>query len=198
MHEVDTRDVILETAEELFAERGYRGLSMRELAREAGVSKANLYYHFTNKRELYLRILERALDTLQLQLTQAAATPGTAGERLTRIVNTYFDLLQRKRSLIHFLMRDIGGFESEVHNLMIERWEDLLRPIEDVIEDGVASGELRPINPRLTALSLTAMLRSAIALQFLTGNTEVNPILAEHMLDLLFLGIEARQKTHIT
>lgn len=192
MHEVDTRDVILETAEEMFAERGYRGLSMRELASEAGVSKANLYYHFTNKRELYLHILEQALDTLQLQLTQAAATPGTARERLTRVVDTYFDLLERKRSLIHFLMRDIGGFEGEVRNLMIERWEDLLRPIEDVIEDGVASGELRPINPRLTALSVTSMLRSAIALQFLTGNTEINPTLAEHTLDLLFSGIEVR------
>ncbi len=197
MCEGNTRDLILDTAEALFAERGYRGLSMRDLAGEAGVSKANLYYHFTNKRELYLQILERALDTLQLRLAQAAATKGTARQRLNNIVETQFDLLQYKQSLVWFLIRDAGRFEGEVRNLMIERWKDLLSPIENVIKEGIAQGELRPLNPQLTALSLTAMLRSAIVLQFLTGEMEIDPGLAEHTLDLFFRGVEARENTTV-
>ena len=57
-----TRDLILDAAERRFAERGFAGVSMREIAAEAGLkNQASLYHHFTHKRALYEAVLARGV-----------------------------------------------------------------------------------------------------------------------------------------
>src|SRR5207302_10798844 len=57
-----TRDAILDAAERCFAERGFAGVSTREIAAEAGLrNQASLYHHFTDKRALYEAALPRGL-----------------------------------------------------------------------------------------------------------------------------------------
>ncbi len=69
-----TRDAILDAAERLFAERGFDGVSMREIAAEAGLrNQASLYHHFRDKRALYEAVLERGVDEI-LSLTAGDAT----------------------------------------------------------------------------------------------------------------------------
>ena len=64
---------VLTLAEELFAERGYAGTSMNELARRAGVSKPVVYALVRSKEELYRRCCERAADELAEAVNRAAA-----------------------------------------------------------------------------------------------------------------------------
>jgi AcrR family transcriptional regulator len=72
-----TRDIILDAAEQLFAEKGFEGVSMREIVAETSLkNQASLYHHFRNKRSLYEAVLSRGLDNL------AALMPG-AGETAT-------------------------------------------------------------------------------------------------------------------
>lgn len=60
-----TRDLILDAAERRFAERGFAGVSVREIANEAGLkNQASLYHHFRNKKALYEAVLTRGLDPL--------------------------------------------------------------------------------------------------------------------------------------
>jgi AcrR family transcriptional regulator len=60
-----TRDVILDAAERHFAERGFDGVSVREIAADAGLkNQASLYHHFRNKRDLYEAVLSRGIDPI--------------------------------------------------------------------------------------------------------------------------------------
>ena len=60
-----TRDIILDAAERRFAERGFAGVSVREIAADAGLkNQASLYHHFKNKRALYEAVLARGLHPL--------------------------------------------------------------------------------------------------------------------------------------
>jgi AcrR family transcriptional regulator len=60
-----TRDLILDAAERRFAERGFAGVSVREIATEAGLkNQASLYHHFKNKKALYEAVLARGIDPL--------------------------------------------------------------------------------------------------------------------------------------
>ena len=54
--------LILETAERVFALSGYRGASIAQIAREAGLPKANVHYYFKTKLDLYRQVLEQILD----------------------------------------------------------------------------------------------------------------------------------------
>ena len=60
-----TRDVILDTAERHFAERGFDGVSVREIAADAGLkNQASLYHHFRNKRDLYEAVLTSRVEPI--------------------------------------------------------------------------------------------------------------------------------------
>jgi AcrR family transcriptional regulator len=60
-----TRDLILDAAERRFAERGFTGVAMREIAADVGLrNQASLYHHFRNKRALYEAVLARGLEPI--------------------------------------------------------------------------------------------------------------------------------------
>jgi len=75
-----TRDVILDAAERSFAERGFAGVSVREIATEAGLkNQASLYHHFKNKRALYEAVLSRGITPLISVVVESGtnAQPGS-------------------------------------------------------------------------------------------------------------------------
>ena len=72
----DTKTRILETALELFAQRGYLGTSMSDIAKQLGITKAALYKHYASKREILDRIVER-MDRLDQERAQTYEMPET-------------------------------------------------------------------------------------------------------------------------
>ncbi len=86
VEEPDTRERILDAAEELFAERGLAGVSMRDIAGRVGFTVASLYNHFPGKEALYQAVLARGLQPLVERLGELAERdPDTeVGERIIR------------------------------------------------------------------------------------------------------------------
>jgi AcrR family transcriptional regulator len=75
------RRVIEDAASQVFAERGYAGASLEEIARRAGITKPVIYRHFRSKKDLHLVLLRRHLEEL-LALQRNELLPRIAGERL--------------------------------------------------------------------------------------------------------------------
>lgn len=83
-----TRDIILDTAERHFAERGFDGISVRAIAGDAGLkNQASLYHHFRNKRDLYEAVLSRGLEPI---VEVVAASSGGGDTALPQDVVTGF------------------------------------------------------------------------------------------------------------
>ena len=75
-----TRDVILDAAERRFAERGFAGVSVREIATDAGLkNQASLYHHFKNKKALYEAVLARGLEPI-IDMVAHTQTPGDVAD----------------------------------------------------------------------------------------------------------------------
>jgi AcrR family transcriptional regulator len=82
-----TREVILDAAERRFAERGFAGVSVREIAADAGLkNQASLYHHFKNKKALYEAVLARGVQPI-LEMVAASAAPDDTGVVLERMVD---------------------------------------------------------------------------------------------------------------
>src|SRR2546430_15591197 len=83
-----TRDVILDAAERCFAERGFAGVSTREIAAEAGLrNQASLYHHFTDKRALYEAALARGVAPIVALMEESGGRrprPGEGGREVDR------------------------------------------------------------------------------------------------------------------
>lgn len=89
---------MLDAGERIFAERGFRGASMDEIAEASGITKALLYQYFGSKETFYEACVERArvrlFDRLEHEAEQAPDAPG----RLRAVVTAYFDYLDEQRA----------------------------------------------------------------------------------------------------
>ena len=74
----DTKERILETALELFAQSGYLGTSMSDIAQRLGITKAALYKHYAGKQEILDRIVER-MNEMDVRRAEEYGMPGTDG-----------------------------------------------------------------------------------------------------------------------
>lgn len=94
MASAERREVIEQAALEAFAERGYRGASMEEIARRSGVTPPVLYDHFDSKLDLYRRLLERTRDELLEMWQTNLAGDAPAAERIPRALDAWASYVQ--------------------------------------------------------------------------------------------------------
>src|SRR5438045_9122255 len=87
------RDEILDEATRLFAERGYEGASMADLAEAVGMRKASLFYHFASKEVLYAAVLERLLVSFGAAIQSASLIEGSFEERLDALTDGIIGVL---------------------------------------------------------------------------------------------------------
>ena len=106
---------VLALAEELFAERGYRGSSMEELARRAGVSKPVIYDVVGSKEQLHRRVFEHASAELEASVAEAAkAGTGEPGEQLRAGARAFFSFMESHGHVWSMLYDDdMGGVHAQ-------------------------------------------------------------------------------------
>jgi AcrR family transcriptional regulator len=137
------RERVLAVSRELFREYGYAGVSMSQIAHQARMTKAALYYHFEDKEDLFAILFQGELDQVRAALQQAIDPGGTTRdilERVTRLIlsaNTH-DLSRMFHDAAQYL-----SLERQ-QALSIEHPIDVLLP---TIERAIAAGELRPLDP---------------------------------------------------
>lgn len=86
-----TRQAILDVASDLFMEKGFKNTSTREIALQAKITQPNLYHHFKNKKELYIAVIQRLTDSVQIELAPIVASTASVEVKLKQLVNVLLD-----------------------------------------------------------------------------------------------------------
>jgi AcrR family transcriptional regulator len=108
---------ILSLAEELFAEEGFAGASMDELARRAGISKPIIYALVGSKEQLYRRCVERMSAELSSRLAAAASSETDPAEQLRAGVGAFFTFVAEHRRLWEALAWEVTPFAAEAADI---------------------------------------------------------------------------------
>lgn len=140
------REGFLEKAEQLFTERGYRAVSIRDIAQACEVSNAALYYHFPSKEALFREVMARHVTGLGRQMAAAGeAFPGPRA-RLEAMLVEYSRIAADHRSPFFLLRRDQELAEKAYFRELMSRWmQAMLKPLDETIQAAVQSGELRAL-----------------------------------------------------
>jgi TetR/AcrR family transcriptional regulator len=101
----DTRNKILDVAEQAFARSGFAGAHLQHIAEQVGVQKTALYYYYPSKAALYEAVLVRMLETFDQAVTRAVERPEPAGRRLERLIDVLNDLFAEQRNYSQILIR---------------------------------------------------------------------------------------------
>jgi AcrR family transcriptional regulator len=156
-----TRQAILDAALDLFAEKGYFGTSLRDIAGVVGVRESALYNYFSSKEELFNALLATAHHSGTEQLAAFLAEPiadvRSALERLTtRILDRFCDPWQQRLFLV--LMADGMRLAKQGDLDLIERMTSSAGPILDLMRRLIADHGLRRRDPELLALEFMGPL----------------------------------------
>lgn len=144
----DMRSQILEAAAVLFAERGYEGVSMRDIANAVGVTQANLYYHFQGKADLIEATLAHVFGANAERLDGWLADH--PGDQLRAFVRWLVQALMTDRIFARLLYRELlDGDEGRIESLSRTVLQKPFKPLVAAVARG------RPIETaRTTALSI--------------------------------------------
>jgi AcrR family transcriptional regulator len=151
----DAREDIVQAAASLFGERGVSGVTMAEIAARAGLQQPSLYYYFRSKLDVLHHILA---DVNRIPLTiveRAREADGPVAVRLYWLVHQDVLALCRFPFDINEVHRLSAGDPELFDGYWVER-QQLNDEVEALITEGIASGELRDVDPRLAALMLLA------------------------------------------
>jgi AcrR family transcriptional regulator len=183
------KQAILDAAQDLFAQHGYEGLSIRDLADRCGLAKATIYHHFADKQALFLSVLERDTQLVHDRLLEAAASEQNPPAKLRAVIYTYCTLMSERRSILLCTLREIGGIEAHIREFISQRRASILGPVVTILAEGMAAGLFRPLDPEMTALSLIGMVHAFITFRLLLDNVQIGSDVAEHIYALFLHGI---------
>ena len=160
-------EAILEAAGQLFREHGYGAVSMDQIAREAGVSKATVYAHFESKERLFAAMIHNGCRAYAEGLMPALTEMEDVREALTRICYEIERFLLAPKTLgIYRVIIAEGPRFPELAEAFIEAGPlPFSRMLAEFFEAANRRGALNVPNPRLTAHQLVWLVRGPLYLE---------------------------------
>jgi AcrR family transcriptional regulator len=154
----ERRAQLIDTALNVFAQKGVDGATVKELSEEAGVAQGLLYHYFRSKEDLLRAALERHYFLPELRRIVAPDQNRPAQTVLIEVAEGFGAMLREHRPLMQVMMR-----EAPTNPAVAERIEraqrESVRLLSDYLESRVVAGELRPHDTQVTArLLLFAVL----------------------------------------
>jgi AcrR family transcriptional regulator len=142
---ISRRDELLELAATMFAERGLRATTVRDIADRAGILSGSLYHHFASKEEMVDEVLQDFLDWLFARYQHIIDTEPNPLERLKGLFMASFDAIEHRHAQVVI-------YQDEAKRLLPQPrfayLEDLNRQQRqmwvDVLQQGIKEGHFRP------------------------------------------------------
>lgn len=155
-------DLILETAREVFADKGYHGASIEDIAARAGIAKGTVYLHFPSKEDLLAALAALQITAFATWVDRVVSEPLSVRERLVQLLVYVYRRIQERQNQVLLELYSGTGLTTQV----LDRRADLqaqltraLKRIEALIEEGKRTNELDPEVPTpIMAATLAALL----------------------------------------
>jgi AcrR family transcriptional regulator len=149
---------ILDAAALLLADGGFPALRIDELAAEAQISVGTFYLYFEGKDDLFVQLVESFTEQLRARFSAASGGGGTVVEKLGRRLDAYLDFVDENRRGFQYF-RDSGAIETTEGRLSTWAMEVHARDLRPLLEEGMAAGELRPMDGDLLSHAIVGLLQ---------------------------------------
>jgi AcrR family transcriptional regulator len=167
---MDAREKILATAMRLFSTQGYANTSLSQVAKEADVSKALIFWHFESKENLFRTAVQRTLEPYFINVVDDLEGLSEV-DQITRLVDEYYAFVSRNVDSVRFFLGLILREERHPDDLvghMNELQRVYVRLMADIIESGKQKGVLHErVDPLLDAGLVMSALHGILVQGFL-------------------------------
>lgn len=169
------KDAIIDAAARIFAEKGFRGTSNREIAREADISSGLIYWYFRDKTELFQAVIRRLFPLRGLEIPSAPAGDIDLETLLEAVARQFLQIMTGPdvQRLIRLALSEILQFPDvwqRVGDMISER---AIGPMSAQIDQRIEAGEIPTIDSRLAAQAFVGSLIGYVLRKYIFQSSDL-------------------------
>jgi AcrR family transcriptional regulator len=185
------QDQVRAAALRLFKEKGYHATSMRDIAAAVGINKGSLYSYIKSKEDLLVPVFEQAQGVLLSQIEQITAdTTSTPTERLKRALHAHVTAVADNLDVLTVYLSEWRQLATEslaINRVQRERYAAMFHQI---LRDGIATGEFRPMDTRIVMLGMIGMCNYLFRWYRPDGRLTPDQV-ADELIEMVMRGVQA-------
>ena len=192
----ETRQLILQVAQRLFMEQGYRTVSTRHIAAACGITQPALYRHFATKQDLYVAVLSEMLSLLHGRIMHLTERKESVSARLHLIARVLPATWMDAQQMFHDIEHELDAQHRQITAATFQK--QIIDPLAALFAEGIAQGLLRDagqggLEPREATFVLLRLLDDQN-----TPRSQDRSRLqhADHMVDVLLHGLLKQRETN--
>ena len=143
----DTLQRILDTAAEVFADSGFAGARMDEIADRAGVNKATIYYHIGAKETLYARVLHEHFASAGDQFDRVLGSVSDPEEKLSLFIQQIARVMDQNPRKTVMMLREIAAGGEHFPDIVARDLSVIIGKLMEILSEGQRQGRFIPVNP---------------------------------------------------
>lgn len=181
---------ILETAHDVFAERGYEGASISEIARRVGIAEGTIYKHFDSKKDLLAQVLVRYYNGLIAEIE--ANLPHITGfhEKLRYIFGFHLQNLLTNAGISKVFLREARSHDDYFESIILDLNRRYTGITQAIVQDAITRGEVRADFPVRLVRYLVFGTLEHVAWRAMSGRGRIDvPAIADALTDALVRGM---------
>jgi TetR/AcrR family transcriptional regulator len=155
----NTAAKILDAARDEFAKYGFEGTRVDRIAARAKINKAMIYYHYQSKAKLYHAVIQSHLYRIREFFEKSLDTAHTPEILLSQIVAFWDAMFQDSKGFVPIFLRELAGGGEIMRRAFAQMMKEsgFNKVLKQKIDDGIASGQLRPVDSTQTIISFIGM-----------------------------------------
>ena len=185
-----TKQIIRQTAERLFRERGYAAVGLREIAKAVGIEAPSIYNHYKSKDDILREICFDMAKQFFIAFDASAATEDKSTKRLKAVMVAHINVISNNIEAAEVFFNE-WVFLEQPH---LGRFKKLRYEYEmkfrSIIDNGVKSGDFKMLNSKLTAFVIFSALNATYELYHTNEKLTIDQI-ATNISELLLKGLKA-------
>jgi TetR/AcrR family transcriptional regulator len=158
----DSKEKIIDTAIEVFAEKGKFGARMEEIAALAGVNKAMVYYYFSTKENLYKEVIQKIqaahFTFVANKIEYISAHYTSPKDKLVECIKAHFEAVSKNTNYTKILIGALVNNPEYIHqateNLLKESHAKLHKSLDTILKEGIDAKLFRNVDPLQTQISI--------------------------------------------
>lgn len=169
---------IVAAAARLFAHQGFHCTGMRAISQAAGVSIGGIYHYFKSKEEILLAIVREEIEARLGFLAKLRREGLPVPEQISRIVEMHFSRLRDNQDITRLLYRQWRDPSTHLRQQITALYERLAAALAQLIEEGIAAGQIVPCNSTVAAYALIGLVEG-VTQRALAGDEIAGELLSE-------------------
>lgn len=183
--------LIMETALDLFAEKGYYRTTIEEIASRTDLKKTTIYRLIKSKEELFLELLNNAASARKREVFDNIDLTDDLREKLSRFILSYIRFAKNQTDYYKILIMDVLTDNLEFREKVAEVQGEFKAVIYQILQDGIRQGQFRKVNPLIASIFLGKIIEGTLETIEVEPNYSPDQIVLSVM-DLVWNGLIAK------